>query len=337
MSFRASVIVPVFNAEATIGECLKCLLGQTVPPESYAIVVVDDGSTDRTAVIVRALAEREGPPAIRLLGQEQRGPAAARNKGVAQARGDIILFTDSDCFAEPDWLEKMLAPFDDPEIAGAKGTYRTTQPEWVARFVQLEYESKYRRMAKFRFIDFVDTYSAAFRKDVFLAAGGYDTAFQKPSVEDQEFSFRLAEEGHRMVFVPDAVVRHIHVDSFGGYFRKKFKIGYYKAMLLAKHPDRTRGDTHTPKSLQAQVALGLLFLPVLVLALLRWIPWWVPVGLATVYLGSLVPFTVGALRSDPRVALLSPLMITCRSVALGIGLLAGFGRFGPSGKGRESP
>jgi len=242
----------------------------------------------------------------------------------------VLLFTDSDCFPEPDWVIRMLAAFDDPAVVGAKGVYRTTQRGWIARFVQLEYESKYRRMARFRFIDFVDTYSAAFRREVFLGAGGYDPEFRKASVEDQEFSFRLAEAGHRMVFVPDAVVRHLHVDALGGYSRKKFRIGLFKALLLTKHPGRLSGDAHTPRSLQAQILLALLALPVAVLCLVGWLPWWALLTVALAYVASMVPFLALAARKDLLVAVSAPLVITLRSLALGSGLIAGLAKFGPA-------
>ena len=76
----------------------------------------------------------------------------------------------------------------------------------VPRFTQLEYEDRYDRMAGVESIDFVDTYSAAYRRDIFLANGGFDRTFPTASVEDQEFSFRLTEKGYRLVFVPSAKV-----------------------------------------------------------------------------------------------------------------------------------
>ena len=67
----------------------------------------------------------------------------------------------------PDWLEAMLGPFADPEVVGAKGVYRTRQTSLAARFVQMEYEDRYRIMAALPDIDFIDTYSAAFVAIVF--------------------------------------------------------------------------------------------------------------------------------------------------------------------------
>jgi cellulose synthase/poly-beta-1,6-N-acetylglucosamine synthase-like glycosyltransferase len=143
------------------------------------------------------------------------GPAAARNHGVALAQGDLVLFTDADCAPAPDWVARLAATFNAPEVMGARGVYRTRQTSLVARFVQQEYQDKYDRTARRRAIDFIDTYSAGYRRAVFLENGGFETAFPVPSVEDQEFSFRLAEKGYRLVFAPDAVVYHQHDSTLG--------------------------------------------------------------------------------------------------------------------------
>ncbi|MFQ5886888.1 MAG: glycosyltransferase, partial [Anaerolineae bacterium] len=187
---RASVIVPAHNAAKTIEECLEALHRQSLPGGDYEVIVVDDGSSDSTR-------EKVAEYGAKLLTQDHQGPAVARNLGVAQAQGEIVLFTDADCVPTSDWIETMLTPFRDDQIVGTKGIYRTHQKELVARFVQLEYEDKYDLMRKERYIDFVDTYSAAYRKEVFNNNEGFDPAFPRASGEDTEFSYRLAERGHK--------------------------------------------------------------------------------------------------------------------------------------------
>ncbi len=112
------------------------------------------------------------------------------------------MFTDADCAPAPTWVAALSAVFHDPTVAGARGVYRTREHGLVPRFVQLEYSSKYERITRSETIDFIDTYSAAYRHDVFMAIRGFDVAFPTPSVEDQEFSFRLARKGYKLVFAP---------------------------------------------------------------------------------------------------------------------------------------
>jgi glycosyltransferase involved in cell wall biosynthesis len=313
-----SVVVPAYRAEDTIDRCLEALARQTVPRESYEVIVVDDGSTDGTHARVRAHA------GVRLLTQAHAGPAAARNLGAAHARGEMVLFTDADCEPTPDWIARMVAPFQDGEVVGVKGAYLARERELVARFVQLEYEDKYDRMAREDSIDFVDTYSAGYRRGVFMANAGFDPTFPDASVEDQEFSFRLARQGCKMVFAPQAKVYHWgHPRDLRTYWRRKFRIGYWKVGVHRRHPGKLLRDSHTPQILKAQILLvglgglcllGGPFWPRL---------WWGPGISALLFLLTTLPFACKAWGKEPVVAVISPGLLFVRALALGMGFASG--------------
>jgi len=315
-----SVIVPAYDAEETLGPCLDALASQTVSRDAYEIIVVDDGSTDGT------LAVAAGHDVL-LLGQAHAGPAVGRNLGAGEAKGGLLLFTDADCAPAPDWIDQLAGAFADPRVAGAKGTYRTRQKALVARFVQLEYEERYARMLPREQIDFVDTYSAAYRRDVFLENGGFDARFSTASVEDQEFSFRLARKGYRLVFVPEAVVFHTHDRTLAEYWCRKFKIGYWKALLLRWHPERALRDSHTPQVLKMQMLLvALLCIALLLTPLWGGTILWSGAILAA-FLASTFPLVGRAVKRDAWVAVAVPPLTLVRAVALGLGLTIGFIRF----------
>jgi lipopolysaccharide/colanic/teichoic acid biosynthesis glycosyltransferase/glycosyltransferase involved in cell wall biosynthesis len=325
-----SVIIPAYNAEDTLRDCLAALQNQSLARDQYEIIVVDDGSTDRTAEIARQ-------HKVRLIRQPNAGPAAARNQGAQAARGEVLLFTDADCEPLSDWIERMTEPFCDPDIVGAKGVYKTRQRELVARFVQQEYEDKYARLFRQERIDFVDTYSAAYRRDVFLANGGFDTLFPTASVEDQEFSFRLARKGYRLVFVSQAAVYHRHDTTLGEYWQRKFGIGYWKALLLHWHPERAVRDSHTPQVLKVQIGLmGLLGL-FLLLAPLWTQTCWLALAVAAIFILTTVPFLYRTIRQDPAVAAGGLLFLAWRALALGTGLAAGFVQFARQPSPRRPP
>jgi glycosyltransferase involved in cell wall biosynthesis len=319
-----SVVVPAYNAEGAVGACLRALLAQEDVGAPYEIILVDDGSTDRTADMAGAF----GPP-VRVIRQANRGAGAARNTGVAAARGDIVLFTDADCEPAPWWAEALAGAIR-AGAEGAKGTYRTRQRSLTARFVQAEYESKYRRMAGMERIDFVDTYSAGYRRDLLLRSGGFDENLRYN--EDQELSFRLTEMGADLRFVPHAVVYHTHADSPIEYLRKKFRIGYWKVAVLARHPGRAVSDSHTPQSVKAQMALLAAAAASLVLSAA---PGWAgraarALGLASAagFAASTLPFAAKAAKSDPALAPVTPVMMLLRAAGLTAGMAAGAVRFG---------
>lgn len=316
-----SVVIPAYNAEATIGACLSALRGQQWP-EPFEIIVVDDGSTDRTAETARLAGAA-------VISTPRARPAAARNAGIRAASGAIICCTDADCAPHPDWLQQLTKPFDDGAVAACKGTYRTRQRELVARFVQLEYEDKYDLLRRQEFIDFIDTYSAAYRRDVLLANGGFDERFDY--LEDQELSFRLAARGCRMRFCEAAVVEHRHSATLRAYLRKKFLIGYWKAQVVRRFPERLKSDSHTPQVMKAQMGLAALMpataiLGAIALALR-------PTGLnaspatifspaallSLIFLATTWPFVRKAWHKDRAVAIAAPLLLFGRAVALGMG------------------
>lgn len=311
-----SVIVPAYNAAATIGECLDALLNQSVPRTQYEVIVVDDGSRDNTRDIV------EQYP-VTLLSQSHRGPAVARNRGVCQANGEIILFTDADCVPTANWIEEMLKPFENPEIVGVKGVYRTRQKGLIPRFIQLEYEDKYEKMHKERFVDFIDTYSAGYRKAVFEDHGGFDPIFPMAAGEDIEFSHRLAERGCKMVFASQAIVYHQHADSLSKYLRRKFYVGFWRVVRYQRYPHKILRDSHTPQSLKIQVGLaglltattlGSLFCPQLTHLLIL-------LSLTFALISS--SFIVKVLRRDRKVVSVALALLLVRAFALGLGLAAG--------------
>lgn len=310
----ASVIVPVWNEADTVGWCLEALRKQTFNPEKYEVIVVDDGSSDGSA----AVADQQG---VRVIRQEHTGAGAARNLGAQQAQGDILLFTDADCEPLPDWIEQMMAPFVNPEIAGVKGVYRTRQRSVVARFAQAEYEEKYDRLARAEWIDFVDTYAAAYRREVFQDLGGFDPEFLID--EDQEFSFRVASAGHRLVFNPVAAVYHRHPATVARYFRRKVRIGRWKVRVHSRHPAKAIRDSYTPWTQKAQLALLPPTLVAAAVAAVGLIPWTVAGALAVLGLASTAPLMVQAKQQGCLVAVCSPVLVVLRALALVLGLTWG--------------
>ena len=258
-----SVIIPAYNAEDTVEACIKSVLDQSLARERFEVILVDDGSRDGTAGIV------ERYP-VRYFRQENQGPAAARNKGAQLAKGDIILFTDSDCVPDHRWLENMVAPFsENPDISGVKGAYKTRQKSLTARFAQAEFEDRFELLKKADFIDMVDTYSAGFRRDIFLASGGFGPFFSRgqqrgyrallssgfpgPSVRIPTLGIRFSHpSGHPEKISQDKVLA-------GVLAYESFMPGILKKAVK---------DTYTPFVVKVQTLLAALMAGLLVLSVL---------------------------------------------------------------------
>lgn len=311
----ATVVIPVRDGANLLPRCLEALKGQT--HVGLEIIVVDDGSTDASAAIAQSIG-------VRVLRQEKAGPAAARNFGTRVAGSPIILFTDADCAPHAEWAVTLLNAFEDGSISGCKGTYSSRQRQLIARFVQLDYEDRYRRMGRHASnIDFIDTYSAAYRQSVLTELGGFDESFKVSSVEDQELSFRAVAAGHKLVFEPRARVDHLHPTTLSSYVRKKFKIGFYKAQLHVRLSGRLSHDSHTPTILRAQTLVAIVVLFMAPASLRTSTARALIITLLVCIGASGIPLAIRATRTDAEVAMITPAMTIVRAVALGAGLLCG--------------
>lgn len=315
---RCSLIIPAYNAEKTIALCLESALNQSLSREEYEIIVVDDGSTDKTPEIVKR-------HPVRLIQQENQGPAAARNKGANEAKGDILVFTDSDCELDFDFLKRIVSPIeDDPEIVGVQGSYKTKQKEFMAQFGQVEIETRYKRMAKNKYIDFIGTYAAAYKKDIFQKYGGFDTGFPLASGEDAEFSYRLSEKGNKMVFNPEAFVYHKHPHTLREYLRVKYWRAYWRIPAYKKNPQKIIKDSYTPQTLKIQILIVGLIGISLFCTLLFGSNLNIPLLLSLIFIISSLPFAVVAFKKEATLGILSPFLLFVRACTFLLGNVSGF-------------
>jgi len=312
-TIRYSVIIPAYNAGKTLPDTLAALKQQTISHNEYEVIVVDDGSTDDTADAARRFG-------VNCIGQPNRGPAAARNHGARIAKGDIILFTDADCSADRDWLRQMTLPFQNEKTIGVKGAYRTNQKAFAARFAQAEFEDRYDLLGKADAIDMVDTYSAAFRKDIFIKIGLFDESFPVANNEDTELSYRMCAAGYRLEFNPDAIVYHLHPDSFVKYLRLKFKRGYWRMIVYRNYPGKALRDTYTPVVIKLQTMMAAfsilsVFFSIAFPELLT-----LTAGLCLGIMVSSVSFSIKTFKKDPVIGLISPVVVLGRSLSFALGV-----------------
>jgi len=224
-----SVIVPVYNGQATVGETIRRILDQTILPEE--ILVVDDGSTDGTAVVLASFGDR-----VDVLHQPNQGPAAARNAGIRASRGAYVAMTDSDCYPAPDWLAHLLAGFDEENVGGTGGIVRGARPTLIGNYLDriglLDATSDASGE-----IPYVITANACYRRAALLDAGLFEETFRRPGGEEAELGRRIRERGYRFRRVEAAVVYHEHREDLASLLRTLATYGEGAARMATLWPD----------------------------------------------------------------------------------------------------
>lgn len=276
MKPSVSVIIPAYNAEKTIENCLNAVLKQKYPRNKYEVIVVNDGSTDRTKEIVSKFP-------VRLINQKNAGPAKARNRGVRNAKANIVVFIDSDCVPGSTCLKNLVASLSDLEIVGVSGTYRTKNKDsFMARFTGYEIEQRHNKMKEKSMIDFIGTFNCAYRRNIFLQFGGFNTKFRTSSGEDPDLSYRISKRGYKLVFQPSAYVYHFHPNSLKKYLRQKFWRAYWKVFLYSIHKEKIFGDVYTPRTLFFQILFTGIF--IFSLPLTSWSQFFIILSLFSLFL-----------------------------------------------------
>ncbi len=223
-----SVVVPVLNGERVIRECLISLLRMDQAVERLEILVVDNGSTDRTADIIKSFP-------VRYLREDRKGAPCARNTGITASRGQILAFTDADCIVSRGWLRELVRPFDEERTGGVAGEIvahppKTPAERYAARIRHLSPE-KYLARANLPFAVFANL---AFRREVFDQIGKVDEAlFQGDSTD---FCTRfLRQSGLKLNYAPRAIVFHRHRKTTREFFRQQWQYGRGHALLYIKY------------------------------------------------------------------------------------------------------
>jgi glycosyltransferase involved in cell wall biosynthesis len=223
-----SVVVPVLNGERTLGSCLTSILRADYPTDRREIIVVDNGSSDGT----RDLAGRYP---VRALSESRRGPAAARNRGIAAASGEIVAFTDADCVASRGWLRQIARSFVEG-AAGVAGEILPFPPSTPAE----RYAARIRHLSPDRYLGralfpFAVTANLSFRRELFERIGGFDVDSPRGG-ESTDFCTRFSRAtGERLHFARAAVVFHRHRQTAWDLFRQHCGYGRGHAYLYIKY------------------------------------------------------------------------------------------------------
>lgn len=256
-----TVVVPVRDRPAELAGCLESV-ARVRYPGSMEVLVVDDASEEPVTV----------PVGVRLVRLPRSvGPGSARNAGAAACGTELLAFLDSDCVAEPNWLDTLVPELADPAVAAAGGRILpAAERGWLERYEAvrspLDLGSGPASARPQAPVPYLVTASLVVRRGAFEAVGGFDPALR--CGEDVDLCYRLSAAGHRLVYRPASQVRHWHRATPLAFARTRATYATTEAPLLRRHPGGRRWLGFSPGIAAAAVgALGaLLSSPRLLLA-----------------------------------------------------------------------
>lgn len=195
---QVSVVVPARNAAESLPTLLRSLAAQTLPAESFEVIVVDNGSTDATA-------RRAREAGARVVVEREPNRSLARNRGIAAASSGLLAFTDADCVATPGWLEAIVGCLaQHPLVAGPIRLCTATPPNRVERLESLWRFQQERNVVA---DGWAPTANLGARREALDAVGGFDPAYRIGG-EDVDLCRRTARAGYALGFCPDAELEH---------------------------------------------------------------------------------------------------------------------------------
>jgi glycosyltransferase involved in cell wall biosynthesis len=217
-----TVIVPTHNRPLQLARCIEALGKLEYPVDRLEVIVVDDGGTASLAEIENAFRDKLS---LKVLRQEQAGPAAARNNGARHAQGRFLAMTDDDCAPATDWLTRLNENFEqDPERLYGGKTLNGLPDKRCAAASQIIIDVVYALQAGLvNFPQFFATNNFALSAAAFHEVGGFRESFR--TSEDREFCDRWVHQGRGMAHVREAVVYHSHDLDFPALMRQHFNYG----------------------------------------------------------------------------------------------------------------
>jgi len=238
-----SIVVPTFNRPRPLAECLSALARLDYPRSNYEVIVADDGGSSDLDEEVRPFARELG---IRVVRQENSGPARARNLGASIACGRFLAFTDDDCQPAPSWLtalEARLTEHPDRLIGGAVVNALKENPYAVASQIitDVAYAHYNRDLQNPRFFA---SNNLAVAVCLFHEADGFNQCFDLSAAEDRDFCDSWQNRGSRLAWAPEAVVYHRHSMGLRGFWRQHR--GYGRGAFQYHQSRKARGSGRVP-------------------------------------------------------------------------------------------
>lgn len=235
MPVKISVVVATFNRQDTLREVLPTLINQTLPPDQYEILLCDAGSTDGTKEYVESLQA----PNVKLLVGPNTGRGGARNRGIAAANGEIVMFTDADILADPNLLAEHLRfheKYPGQAVVGCEVQVKTLD-EYQEFRQDPQAHARHKATRRLLPWHYFLTGNASAPKALLLEVGCFDESFTGYGHEDLELGYRLIKRGIPIHYNPQAIDYHWHPVEFAEQINKMRLAGRSTVRFYRKHKD----------------------------------------------------------------------------------------------------
>jgi len=232
---KLSVIVATYNRKHELEELFASFSQQTLSPEQFEVIIVDDGSTDGTDQFIQEL-KSTLPFSIQYHYQENKGPGTARTLGMQEATGDVFIFIDSDCIAPPHYLQTIKGTFEKTEIDAFGGPDKSAEAfsAWdkAVNYTMTSFMttgglrgSSGKKLARY----YPRSFNMGLRREVFEKIGGFGSIYHYG--EDIEFSHRILESGATVEYLDDAYVYHKRRSTPAAFVKQIYKMGKARVQL----------------------------------------------------------------------------------------------------------
>lgn len=238
-----SVVIPTYNRKDILEKCLQSLFNQTYSLSNCEIIVVDDGSTDTTNEVIKSVSNNS-LCAVKYFTQEKKGPAAARNVGIRNAEGEIILLLGDDILASKHLLEEHMK-------------FHESEGENVAILGHIQWSLKLRLTPFLKYLEdgniqfayslikdpnnlrynYFYASNTSLKKAFLLKNGLFDEGFPYAAYEDTELGYRLQKKGLIIKYNKNAVAYHYHPINLNKYCERMRLVGISMVIISKKHPE----------------------------------------------------------------------------------------------------
>lgn len=236
--FFVSVVVPIYNEELYIKNCLLSLINQDYPKDCYEIIVVDGNSTDNSGKIVTSLMKKYS--SIEIYNNPKRITPISFNIGIEKSRGEIIIFVGAHAICENDYINQCVSLLNNSDASNVGGIQNAVGSDYVSNAISYAMTSPFgvgnayfHFSKKERYVDSV--WGGAYRKETLIKLGGFNETYIKN--QDYELNYRLRKMGGKIFLSPKIKCKYFVRNSIKKLASQYFKYGFWKVKTINEHPD----------------------------------------------------------------------------------------------------